>query len=153
MWTRPILILYSRDIGFLQRGNPSFLLNIQKSWHTHKRGNICYSKHPHIRTWWLKNLLAEICHLNTQNLRTCSAWKKKTRFLYKTRSLQVWWSKFRMLIVWETSDKKFSCIWFLWFTFVWIFTRNMFSVNRYVLMVQYFYQRLLYDNLWKIRTY
>ena len=34
-----------------------------------------------------------------------------------------------------------------WFIFLWIFTRNMFSINYYVLEVQYFCQWLHYDNL------
>ena len=54
---------------------------------------------------------------------------------------------FWILLVWENSDKKLLCICFLWFTFVWIFTRKMFSINHYVLVVQYFCQWLHYDNL------
>ena len=37
--------------------------------------------------------------------------------------------------------------------FVRIFTRNMFSINYYVLEVQYFLLWLHYDNLWKISIY
>ena len=55
--------------------------------------------------------------------------------------------------MWETSHRKLLCICFLWFTFVCIFTGNMFSIKLYVLVVQYFCQWVNYDNLWKIRTY
>ena len=37
--------------------------------------------------------------------------------------------------------------------FVWIFTRNMFSINHYEKEVQYFSLWLHYDNLWKISIY
>ena len=32
------------------------------------------------------------------------------------------------LIVWETFDKS-CCVCFIWFIFVWIFTRTMFSIS------------------------
>jgi len=32
-----------------------------------------YNKNLFVRTWWFKNLLAEICHLIPKNIRTCLA--------------------------------------------------------------------------------
>ena len=62
--------------------------------------------------------------------------------------------KILYLIVRETFDKSYCVqLCFLWFMFVWIFTRNMFSINHYVLEVQYFSLWLHYDNLWKISIY
>ena len=42
-----------------------------------------YSKNPHIRTKWIKNLQAEIWHLNTQKYKNMFSLAKKNRFLYR----------------------------------------------------------------------
>ena len=69
-----------------------------------------YTKSLHIRTSWFKNLQAEIWHLNTQKYKNLFSLTKKNRSLYKKNHSNFDPSKFRMLIVWETSDKKLSCI-------------------------------------------
>ena len=60
-------------------------------------------------------------------------------------------SKFWILTLCEKLLTKRYCVHFFKFTFVWIFTRNMFSINHYVevvvVVVQYFYQWFHYDNL------
>ena len=62
-------------------------------------------------------------------------------------------SKFWILTLCEKLLTKRYCAYFFKFTFVWIFTRNMFSINHYVevvvvvVVVQYFYQWFHYDNL------
>ena len=62
--------------------------------------------------------------------------------------------KLWILVVWKTSTKKLLCyVLELWFTFVWIFTRNLFSISNCVSVAQLFCQWLPYDNFGKIRTY
>ena len=64
-------------------------------------------------------------------------------------------SKFWILTLCEKLLTKSYCAHFFKFTFVCIFTRNMFSINHYVevvmvvvvVVVQYFYQWFHYDNL------
>ena len=51
--------------------------------------------------------------------------------------------------MWETSDKKSLCICFLCSSFVWVFTRNLFTINHNASVAQFFCQWLQYDNLWK----
>ena len=55
-----------------------------------------------------------------------------------------------ILIVGKTSDKKLLCtfyICFLWFTCVWIFTKNLFSRNNKLKSTTFFCQWLHHDNL------
>ena len=73
---------------------------------------------------------------------------KFLKFLYKKEITPIF-----MVKILDFNCEKFltkSC--FFLFTFVWIFTRNMFSINHYVSVEQYFYQWLHYDNKNLLRT-
>ena len=48
---------------------------------------------------------------------------------YTKQSLQFWWSKFSILIVWETFDQRLCVYDFFDLHFFWIFTREMFSIK------------------------
>lgn len=64
-----------------------------------------YSKNP---PKWFKKLQAEIWNSNTE-----TAWQTFRKIgSYLKKSPQFWWSKFWILIEWETPDKKLSYILF-----------------------------------------
>ena len=41
-----------------------------------------YCKHPEIRTYWIENLLAEICSFNAQNYKNQLSQARSSWFLY-----------------------------------------------------------------------
>ena len=92
------------------------------------REKMSFSKNPHKRTKWFKNVQAEIWHLNTQKYKNMFYLAKKNRFSYKKNHSTFGGKKFSILIVSNFRQMLLS-VCFLWFIFAWIFTRNMFSIN------------------------
>ena len=103
-----------------------------------------YSKSPHIRII--------IWHLNTPKNKNLFSLEKKNRFLYKKAT--------PILIVKILDCNIIVCVRNIWqkvivymfslkiqTNFVWIFSRNLFSINHYVSVAQFFCQWLHYDNL------
>ena len=100
-----------------------------------------FSKNPHIRTQWFKNLQAEIWQLNTQKYKTLFSLGKKNRCLYKRISLILMVKIFYFNCMRNFSVTTRYCIEMFWCSF-WTLI-----VCHYVLVIQYFCQCLHYDNL------
>ena len=145
------------DRGSEMTSSCKWPLNIAEHAGTINANCLCGS-HPSLDT--VKTRIQEPSDLRTyrlnfdiwipKNIRTCSVWQRKIGS-YTKISLQVWWSKFWILMVPGNFQQKVMCICFLWFTFVWIFTRNVDELKSKISIS--FFQWLYFDNLWEIRTY
>ena len=112
-----ILVLSDSTPLFIRRKKKYNLRRTSKAFQplkTAENWRVQYTKVISLGNWFWKIVVKY--SKNPHHVRTCSAWQKRS-FLNKT-SLQFWWSKFWILIVWNFWQKvivyMFSLIYICW---------------------------------------